>query len=339
MGNKDIEKQLLANQAEDEAKRANRKNTVKNLTIYGLVLTLVAGASWDIAKNGSENFKKIFKPGKVQAEVQQNKWTKEYFENLVIEYMYKNPTVDETVARHFVAIQYQDELLKHNPELLYEITGIYEYKELTNEAFEALVSQTYKTLRANGINVTVEDVTKFVAVINIDQLAQDNPELLKTIVGTEKASEIITDAFKVTGAIKNRNYDIYKTTNSTKDLIRVSDFVYDKGAQRDLRLVESYVDEANSVKGNKTKQNEIIEDLMFEIQSPNGTLSDMEDGIGFASTVAFDSLINYVSFNNNNVRIISNQNFSALRNHDTLELYLSNIYGTINECKTKKLTK
>jgi len=339
MENNELLAQIRENDAKASAKKEKRKNTIKNLTITTLVITLLGVGGYELVKNKDKIFN--IKPSNTQTQTQTQgtKWTKEYFDNLVIDYMYKNPNVNEEVARHFLAIQYQDELMKYNPELLYELTGIYEYEELTDEKFNALVSYTYKTLRANGINVSVEDVTKFVAVINIDQLAQDNPELLKTIFGSEKASEIITDALKVTGAIKNRNYDIYQETKSTTKLIKVSDFIFDKRAKADLQFIEGYVDRANAVKGDKNAQNEIVEELMAEIQRPNGVLYDMEDGIGFASTVAFDSLINYVTFNKNNVRIISNQNFSALMNHDTLELYLSNIYGTINECKTKKLTK
>ena len=324
-------------------RRTEQKNNKSNKGIRILAISstaaLILAAGYDLVKIGENYFKLASKPSNTQTQTQKNGWTKAHFDNLVIEYMYKNPTVSEEVARHFLAIQYQDKLMKHNPELLYELTGIYEYEELTNEKFETLVSNVYHTLRKQGINVTVEDVTKFVAIINVDQLAQDNKELLKTIIGNEKASEIITDAFKITGAIKNRNYDIYKSTKSTGDLIKVSDFIFDKKAKADLQLIEEYADLANTVKGNKDRQNTIIAELMAEIQTPNGRLSDMEDGIGFASTVAFDGLINYVTFNNNNVRIISNQNFSALRNHDTLELYLSNIYGIINECNTKKLTK
>jgi len=78
---------------------------------------------------------------------------------------------------------------------------------------------------------------------------------------------------------------------------------------------------------------------MVQIQMPNGKLVDIEDGIGFASTVAFDGLINYISFNDKNVRILSDVNFSALMNHDTLELYLSNIYGNLNKCTSKTLKK
>lgn len=334
----DLLEQIKTNDKNASEKTAKRKAAVKNLTITGLVILLLgAGHHLALEKNKSKNL--TSKPTNTQTQTQGNEWTKEDFNNLVIDYMYNNPTVTEEAARYFLAIQYQEELMENNPELLYELTGIYEYEELTTEKFETLVSNTFKTLRNQGIDVTVEDVTKFVAIINIDQLAQDNPELLKTIIGTGKASEIIADAFKITGAIKNRNYDIYASTKSTKNLIKVSDFIFDKKAKADLQLIEEYVDLTNAAKGNKDRQNALVSELMAEIQTPNGRLVDMEDGIGFASTVAFDNLINYVTFNDNNVRIISNQNFSALMNHDTLELYLSNIYGTINECNTKKLTK
>jgi len=314
------------------------KSTVKKVIIFSTISALLAGGHFFCKANG---FKLPIKVNNALAdEANSNKeWSRAYFEDLVSKYMLEHPNIDEDVVRNYLAVVHQDELSKYNPELLYELTGMYEYEELTTEKFYNLVSDTYKELRRNGLNLSVEDVTKFVAIINIDQLAQDNQQLLSSIIGKQNASEIITDAFKVTGTIKNKNYDLYQVKKSTDNLISVSNFIFDKKAKADLELIEEYADRVNKVKGNGYQQDAIISELMASIQMPDGKLADLEDGIGFASTVAFDSLINYVSFNDKNVRIISNQNFSALMNHDTLELYLSNIYGLINRCNAKTLTK
>jgi len=314
-----------------------KKNNIKKIAVNTAVWATIAVCGYSLYKEGS-SVMKILVVANAETTTKTNNWTKEDFERLVSEYIMHNPSVNEEVARNYIALVYQEELRKNNPSLLYELTGIYEYEEMTTEKFNNLVSDTFTKLRSKGLNLKVEDVTKFVAIINIDQLAQDNKELLATICGNQDASEIITDAFKVTGSIKNVNYDIYQKNKSTKDLIKVSEFVFDKKAKADLELIESYVDEANAYKGNGQQQDNVISRLMADIQMPNGELTDMEDGIGFASTVAFDELINYISFNEKNVRVISKLNLSALMNHDTLELYLSNIYGNINKCH-KTLSK
>lgn len=324
---------------EKENKKEKRRSCIKNIAIGAAVTTLLVGG-YHIVKHNTHILKGNNTKLPSLTSVNTNKkWSNEYFEALVTQFMIENPNMDKEAAKKYLAVYYQDELMKHNPDLLYELTGIYEYQTLTDELFNELVNKTYRDLKKMGLEVTFEDVTKFVTIINIDQLAQDNPELLTSIVGNQNAGEIITDAFKVTSAIKDTNYHTYEQTKSTTKLIRVSDFIFDKKAQADLKLIEAYADKASAVRGDKEKQNAIISELLTEIYRSTGTLSNMEDGIGFASTVAIGGIINNISFNDNGVRIISKENYDLLMSHDTLELYLSNIYGNINKCAGKTLKK
>ena len=64
----------------------------------------------------------------------------------------------------------------------------------------------------------------------------------------------------------------------------------------------------------------------------------MESGIGFASTIAFDGMINYTTFNNNR-SLLTKENRDLLLVHDNLELYISNIFGNLEKCNSKTRTK
>ncbi len=318
--------------SEHKEQKTKSNSKIKNFIIYTLVGTMLAGGAHHLVKDGL-GVRFI----KTNNKVTTNTNTKFDFNKLVAEYMTKNPTVTEEAARKYIALCYQDELAKTNPDLLFELTGIYEYVELTDKAFEELVNKTFADLRNKGVKVEYGDVQSFVAIINIDQLATDNPELLASLKGNSQTSEFIEDALKVTSAIKTRNTYLYKETKSTKNLISASDYVFDRKTRADLLTIEAYADKANAAKENKTEQDRIISELMTSIYT--GELADMEDGIGFASTIAFDSMINYISFNKNNTRIISKENYDALMLHNKLGAYLPNIYGNLNKCDTKTLKK
>ena len=260
---------------------------------------------------------------------------KEEFDKLVIDYMKKNPTVNEVSARNYLAIVYQDKL---DDELLFELTGIYDYTEITKEAFDKIVDTMYEDLKNKGLNVNINDVRKLVAVINSDQIATDIPSLLAELKGNQTAAEYITDAFKITSAIKTYNTKEYLKNGKFENLINLSSYVFDLGARKDLLLIEDYANKIASNKGNAEEQNRLVSDMLNNIYNYGGKLTDMESGIGFASTIAFDGMINYTTFNNNR-SLLTRENRDLLLVHDNLELYLSNIFGNLERCNSLVRTK
>lgn len=261
--------------------------------------------------------------------------TKKEFDKLVIDYMKENPTVNEESARNYLAIVYQDKL---DDELLFELTGIYDYTEITEESFEKIVDTMYEDLKNKGLNINIDDVRKLVAVINSDQIATDIPSLLVELKGNHTAGEYITDAFKVTSAIKTYNTKEYLKNGKFENLINLSSYVFDLGARKDLLLIEDYASKIASNKGNVDEQNRLVSDMLDNIYNYDGELNDMESGIGFASTIAFDGMINYTTFNNNR-SLLTKENRDLLLVHDNLELYLSNIYGNLERCNSLVRTK
>ena len=255
---------------------------------------------------------------------------KEEFDKLVIDYMKKNPTVNEVSARNYLAIVYQDKL---DDELLFELTGIYDYTEITKEAFDKIVDTMYEDLKNKGLNVNINDVRKLVAVINSDQIATDIPSLLAELKGNQTAAEYITDAFKITSAIKTYNTKEYLKNGKFENLINLSSYVFDLGAR-----IEDYANKIASNKGNAEEQNRLVSDMLNNIYNYDGKLTDMESGIGFASTIAFDGMINYTTFNNNR-SLLTKENRDLLLVHDNLELYISNIFGNLEKCNSKTRTK
>lgn len=261
--------------------------------------------------------------------------TKDEFDKLVIDYMKKNPTVNEVSARNYLAIVYQDKL---DDELLFELTGIYDYTEITKEAFDKIVDTMYEDLKNKGLNVNINDVRKLVAVINSDQIATDIPSLLTELKGNQTPAEYVTDAFKITSVIKTYNTKEYMKNGKIENLIKLSPYVFDLGARKDLLLIEDYANKIASNKGNAEEQNRLVSDMLNNIYNYDGKLTDMESGIGFASTIAFDGMINYTTFNNNR-SLLTRENRDLLLVHDNLELYLSNIFGNLEKCNSKTRTK
>lgn len=322
----------------------NNNKLIKGIAIGAAAVILLTSGYSLIKESKGKNFKpKDDEKPKTENEiiVDNNEnfvLTDAKFDELVTEYMKERPEITESAARTYLSIIYFDKLKEDNPELLFELTGYYEYKELTTEEFNKIVDKATNDLKNFGIELDVEDVEKLIAIINIDQLATDNPELLTELKGEISTSEFVTDAFKVTGSIKNKNYDIYEETGKVDGLFKLSNYVFDMNTKKDLMLIEFYAEEISLAKGDATKQNALVTEFLEEIQMPDGKLSNMEDGIGFASTIAVDGMINYLTFNEN-VSLLTEENHSALLNHDTLELYLSNIFGNLERCQVKTLTR
>lgn len=137
--------------------------------------------------------------------------------------------------------------------------GIYE--ELTTEKFEELCSNAIRYFDGLGISVKKSDVVKFVADFNIDKLKQDNPELVKSLLGTQIIEEFKADAEKVSDTLinnetqtafadDNAEWQAYIATRfegaycpDTTKLVSIADFAFDKEQQALIRSFEARRDE------------------------------------------------------------------------------------------------
>lgn len=227
-----------------------------------------------------------------------------------------------------------DTLLENNDTII----QIEEREVLTEEKFDDLCANFAKILEDKEINADLSDIVKFVTIVNIDQLAEDNETLLKTLLGNQAKEEYLGDAFKIISVAMNYNYRAYASDQNTDNFVRFSEAIFDKSAKEDLLLFESYADELSKENGNAEIQNKIIESFIDDLYTPNGALINVEDGVGMASVLAVDEMANYLSFTNY-VCQLTDENRGILINYTSAEQYISNIFENMENCLGETRTR
>lgn len=218
-----------------------------------------------------------------------------------------------------------------------DITNIIEKdEELNTENFLELTANFSKQYVDNNVNVTTEDLAKFVSIVNIDKLVEENQEFAKELFGTQAKEEYLGDAAKVIGVTYTYNRNIFEKEQSTKNFIRISDSVY--GEQKELlEEIESYVDSIAENKDNAPEVNRLINELLQKMGDPTSELSYLDDGVGFGMQVYVELIRSYLAKD-----VISKENFDMLTILTSSEKYISNIFTTYDGCvnvDTKTLTK
>ena len=160
-----------------------------------------------------------------------------------------------------------------------EIDDIIEEDEGLNiENFATLTATFSKQYVDNNVNVSTEDLTKFVSIVNIDMLVEENQEFAKELFGTQTKEEYLGDAAKVIGMTYTYNRNVFEREGSTENFIRISESVY--GPQKQvLQTVEGYVDQIALVKDNAEEANKLITELIVRLGDPQSDLSYMDDGV------------------------------------------------------------
>ena len=169
-----------------------------------------------------------------------------------------------------------------------------EYIELTTEEFESLVTATIRDFEAQGLQVSREDVIKFVMVFNIDKLKQDNPELVKSIMGTQTIEEVFADAEKVNDTGRNREIEIMFDNNNPEwkayvdgglngpyvanpELIpSVADVPFDEEQQELVRSIEARRDEILR-ESDVTRRSEMVNALLKDIFISDSEYRNLDD--------------------------------------------------------------
>lgn len=225
---------------------------------------------------------------------------------------------------------------------------ITEDEELNTENFEKKVADFAKVLNDANINVNTEQVVKFVSIINIDKLCEENAELASELFATQTKEEYMTDVFTILGAIAQYNSNLYfdsDTKGTTNGFIRVSDAVIGNEEKEIITYYESYVDRMAeaSMKGDEEEVNHLAEEFHNVINDPTSDYSYVSDGIGLGLYSSIESMINTVSRDSSNTYYLNemNQNRLVILSHS--EKYISNIHRQYEQCttdvKTKSLTK
>ena len=200
------------------------------------------------------------------------------------------------------------------------------YEELTTENFESLVANYANKYGALYTNVSTEDITKFALIANIDILAEENPELIPEVAQGKTKEEVLNDAAKLVGASVMNNFNVWNSTHSTENFIRVSDIVY--GEQKEQMLkIEEYVDRIADAANQDDADlvNEIVSEFLVDMNS--GDLSKLDDGVGFVAQVDIAMISDGIARN-----YLNKQNFDMLQVLKTSEKYVSNIFTVYDQC-------
>ena len=235
----------------------------------------------------------------------------------------EDENANENVAENEISILFGDE----------------DYEPLTTENMENLVSEYANKYSEeyDGI-VDTKDIVKFAAIANIDVLSEDNKELAGQLFGEQPKEEYLNDAAKLIGATVMYNFKQWNGSLSTKDFIRVSDLIY--GDQRDKMLeVEDYTDRIASATNMNDEElvNKIVSEFIEDLNS--GSLSKLDDGVGFAAQVNIAVIADGIARN-----YLNQENFDMFQILKTSEKYVSNIFRVYEECNNtendvKTLTK
>ena len=63
-------------------------------------------------------------------------------------------------------------------------------------------------------------------IVNIEKIARENPELIKTVIGNKDPNVVLQDAYMVMGARVTYNYEMYSETNDSSKFLDPTLVVY-----------------------------------------------------------------------------------------------------------------
>lgn len=228
-----------------------------------------------------------------------------------------------------------------------------DHKILTDEEFYNLVDDIYNKLTKEGLPVTKEEVTKYLMIVNIDQLKEENKELVNTIIGDQDPNEVILDTYSLISRIITENNSRWcaKGLGWDKLLMYLApDAIFsetEKSKTVELgERVRAIVETGRN--GDKDKFNELLNKLLMDMIDAKEDNFKLESGNGFNDMYIY---INFIRINFLNELdktngelikyfvVFDGDGIEYEQNAKTSE-YWSGINYLINEChKSKTLTK
>lgn len=224
------------------------------------------------------------------------------------------------------------------------------YEELTDEKFYELCDAVYSEYKAQGLAVEKTDVIKYVMMVNIDKLAEDNPNLIDTIVGKQEPDEVVLDIFKVLSSLMTENNSRYCARGLGWDsLFMASTPIFDKAEKNRVLEIEERIKEIVSVSGDKTEFNKLVNDLLMDMIDAKEECFNLEDGTGYN---VVNILFNFIRINFSN--LLDKQNSELIKymivyagdgveyeENSRSTAYYRGVYNILTDCKedVKTLTK
>ena len=290
----------------DNNEESNSKGLVKGLVIGATTIALIATGAWALSRDSKTGdvraaswFKRneeIDNNDEAIIETEEPAFVYDYDNNVVIiksqvdpraTYAYDfeaNASEDTTYVDEFgnpIPVITEAGQAITNPIINEELPSNLPYVELTTERFEELTTNLIQKYESLGLEVSREDVIKYVMIRNIDKLKQDNAELISQIVGSQDIFEFITDACHVLDAMRNYNllyFDKYRTTDG---FVSAVDGVFDEVQRARATELERRVYEIGSYYQDDEKYNELVYTLLRDLYNPLNPISQLEDGVSY----------------------------------------------------------
>ena len=347
------------------------------LFIGGLTVALIATGAWALSKDsvtGEVRAASWFKRNEKEAEETIEETTEE--ENPGFRYDYENNVVvvssmvDPNAAYAYDFEANADENATYqdangnvlpviteagqaitNPVISEELPANIDYVELTTERFEDLTSGLIQKYESLGLDVSREDIIKYVMIRNLDKLRQDNNELVASIIGSQEPTEVFADADHVIDAIMTYNLLYFDKYHTTDGFLSAADGVFDEVQRARVLEIERRVYEIGAYYQDECMYNELTYTLLRDMINPLNPISELEDGVSYGvewidmymvrSTFGTDRYITLNDVNNDLVKYFVSfvGDGEEYENNALVNGNVRNINALLYECDAKTLTK
>lgn len=214
-----------------------------------------------------------------------------------------------------------------------DVTNIINYDEMYNtENFEKMVAEFVKPYVANNVSLTTEDLLKFVSIVNIDRLAEENPEFAKELFGSQTAEEYLNDAAKTIGVTYMYNHTMWEKDKNTNNFIWISNSIPEGDSQKEKMVeLESYVTKIAkaAAMGDEEEVNRLTLELIESLTMPDGSLNALDDGVEFGAQLYFALINNSIGRN-----YLKQEYRDYFDTRSSAEQNVSNIFNVYNKCNT-----
>ena len=258
-------------------------------------------------------------------------YTEDDLNEEVYELLKDYPYSNEEYVRFTVALKHENEM---DPMLFGKITGDYKQASIDSEILNKMTRNFHYSTSLNSDIIYKHatgfmplDELAFITAINIDRCAKDNADLITYAFGEQTIDSAIMGLLNMSALVGDLNTKIYLREDSTANMTRLSNYIYEMRAKLFVQQIEDWVDEAAQNKGNADKQNEMAEKIINYLQ----TNKNLPVGARFAVREVLDVFVMHISRSKENEVLLTALNESAIINYCKGTTFFGNFRALIAE--------